>query len=285
MPPSKDRDEKVLTYAASRALLLQCWKTFKYDQAIAQHSLLDFARMPLFTSPTDSLNFTEAVEAAKTFENPPITNVTSILHYHDYMRIFAEHEYTEANKAEIVFLIQGLVFVLLLFASQVFLRVSRLTFLEVAKFNITIPEICLVVSVVALVLLAMAIGAMNSKQLAALGWFSPFVLLLAILLFIATYKVCSASLHGKSQAVANRPRRKSVTALSSSRVHPHPHPVPSALVRASASNAAAKLSEALDKIDAQEERIKQLEDLLALQVESVRQLKSLVSSSTAHAQE
>jgi hypothetical protein len=182
--------------------------------AIAMHNLLGISTMPVFTSPKAFLNLTESIKAVKTFGDPATTNTTVLLTHNDFVRIFAAHNYQISTSDYLTYVIQGIVFVFVMFVAQIFTRVTRGSFDDVLSFNITKLEIFIVLNTFAMVLLSMYISSLNGKSLdQQLIPITLFLMLLMLTLVIAIYILCKKVVNDKSQKVLHRPRRASTVSV------------------------------------------------------------------------
>ncbi|GMI48739.1 hypothetical protein TrCOL_g4668 [Triparma columacea] len=182
--------------------------------AIGMHNFLGISTMPVFTSPKAFLNLTESIKAVKTFGDAATTNTTVLLTHNDFVRIFAAHNFQISASDYFTYIIQGIVFVTVIFVAQIFTRVTRGSFDDVLSFNITKLEIFIVLNTFAMVLLSMYISSLNGKSLTQqLFPIVLFLLLLILTLIIAIYILCKKVVNDKSQKVLHRPRRASTVSF------------------------------------------------------------------------
>eukprot|EP00520_Triparma_pacifica_P010234 CAMPEP_0118641306 /NCGR_PEP_ID=MMETSP0785-20121206/5210_1 /TAXON_ID=91992 /ORGANISM="Bolidomonas pacifica, Strain CCMP 1866" /LENGTH=424 /DNA_ID=CAMNT_0006532739 /DNA_START=143 /DNA_END=1413 /DNA_ORIENTATION=- len=177
---------------------------------LTSHSSLGIASIPVFTSPTMYLNFTESIKAAETFEDSTTTNTTMFLTYNDYVRIVAQRNYIDDLKTYLSYMMQGVVFVIVLFVTEIFTRVTRASLDDVFSFNVTRLEAFIVLNTLTLIFLSMYLSSLNGKTL---GHQLEAVMLLTAIaistIFVATYVMCNRVINDKVEKVLTRPQRAS----------------------------------------------------------------------------
>ena len=190
---------------------------------VGSHTKFGIASLPLFLGVDTHLDFREAMARGKAvLEQPPVTNVTTVLMHHDSQRLSAAKEHHEAFVASGVAFNQGLIFLLTVVVSLVLARGARISTHDVLRWRVAKAEVGAVACTATNVGLVLLLGSLGPKALASVEvlWGIIFAIVALIIVQLGClWKTCRDIVKGKHEHASTRaPRLSTVVPQAAVRV-------------------------------------------------------------------